>query len=79
MATSAAVADASLMTHTGDIEATAPSYASIDVVASSASGRVENNFPLHPTRTSFVSRAGSAFAGTMGKAASSVKLLSFRW
>jgi DUF4097 and DUF4098 domain-containing protein YvlB len=67
----------SLMTHTGDIEATAPSYASIDVVASSAQGRVENDFPLQPEHSSFVSRAGSAFAGTMGKAASTVKLLSF--
>jgi DUF4097 and DUF4098 domain-containing protein YvlB len=67
----------SLMTHTGDIEATAPSYASIDVVANSAQGKVENDFPLHPAHSSFVVRAGSAFAGTMGKAASSVKLLSF--
>src|ERR1700683_347289 len=67
----------SLMTHTGDIEATAPSYASIDVVASSAQGKVENDFPLQPPHSSFVSRAGSAFAGTMGKAASTVKLLSF--
>jgi DUF4097 and DUF4098 domain-containing protein YvlB len=67
----------SLMTHTGDIEATAPSYASIDVVASSAQGKVENDFPLEPAHSSFASRAGSAFAGTMGKAASTVKLLSF--
>jgi DUF4097 and DUF4098 domain-containing protein YvlB len=67
----------SLMTHTGDIEATAPSYASIDVVASSAHGKVENDFLLNPPHSSFIYRAGSAFAGTMGKAASSVKLLSF--
>ncbi|MBZ5574478.1 MAG: DUF4097 domain-containing protein [Acidobacteriia bacterium] len=67
----------SLMTHTGDIEATAPSYASIDVVARSTQGKVENDFPLHPTHSSFVVKAGSAFAGTMGKAASSVKLFSF--
>jgi len=67
----------SLMTHTGDIDATAPSYASIDVVASSTQGRVINDFPLQPAHSSIVSRAGSAFAGTMGKAASSVKLLSF--
>jgi DUF4097 and DUF4098 domain-containing protein YvlB len=69
--------DYSLMTHTGDIEATAPSYASIDVVARSTQGKVENDFPLHPTHSSFVVKAGSAFAGTMGKAASSVKLFSF--
>jgi DUF4097 and DUF4098 domain-containing protein YvlB len=67
----------SLMTHTGDIEATAPSYASMDVLASSSQGKVVNDFPLQPVHTSLVERAGSAFAGTMGKAASSVKLLSF--
>jgi DUF4097 and DUF4098 domain-containing protein YvlB len=67
----------SLMTHTGDIEATAPSYASIDVLASSSQGKVVNDFPLQPAHTSLAARAGSAFAGTMGKAASSVKLLSF--
>jgi DUF4097 and DUF4098 domain-containing protein YvlB len=67
----------SLMTHSGDIDATAPAYASIDVVASSQQGKVENDFNLQPTHSSFAARAGSAFAGTMGKAASSVKLLSF--
>lgn len=67
----------SLMTHTGDIEATAPAYASMDVLASSSQGQVINDFPLQPVHTSFAVRAGSAFAGTMGKAASSVKLLSF--
>lgn len=67
----------SLMTHTGDIEATAPAFASIDVVASSAHGKVENDFLLTPTHSSIIFRAGSAFAGTMGKAASTVKLLSF--
>ncbi|HWY59024.1 MAG TPA: DUF4097 family beta strand repeat-containing protein [Terriglobales bacterium] len=67
----------SLTSHSGDIEAIAPSYASIEVVARSAQGRVENDFPLEPEHTSFVTHAGSAFAGTVGKAASSVKLLSF--
>jgi DUF4097 and DUF4098 domain-containing protein YvlB len=67
----------SLMTHTGDIEATAPSYASFDVMASSTQGKVENDFLLQPTHTSFAAKAGTAFAGTMGKAASSVRLLSF--
>jgi hypothetical protein len=66
-----------LTSHTGDIEATAPAYASIDVTARSEEGRVENDFPLSPSHTSFVVRAGSAFAGTVGKAASSVKLFSF--
>lgn len=67
----------SLTSHSGDIEAIAPALASIDVVARSVQGRVVNDFPLQPAHTSFAARAGSAFAGTMGKAASSVKLLSF--
>jgi DUF4097 and DUF4098 domain-containing protein YvlB len=67
----------SLMSHTGDIDATAPEDASIDVIARSMKGKVENDFPLQPKHTPFAVRAGTAFAGTMGKAASSVKLLSF--
>ena len=65
-----------MTSHTGDIEATAPSYASIDVTARSEQGKVENDFQLQPRHTSFAVKAGSAFAGTMGKAASSVKLFS---
>ena len=65
-----------LSSHTGDIEATAPSYASFDVSARSEKGKVENDFTLEPRHTSFVVKAGSAFAGTMNKAASSVKLFS---
>lgn len=67
----------SLVTHTGNIDATVPAYASIDVFARSDQGKVENDFLLQPSRNSFAARAGSAFAGTVGKAASSVKLLSF--
>jgi len=67
----------SLTSHTGDIEASAPADASIDVTARSVRGKVENDFPLQPKHTPFVVKAGSAFAGTMGKAASSVNLLSF--
>lgn len=67
----------SLTSHSGDIEASAPADASIDVTARSVTGKVENDFPLQPKHTPFVIKAGSAFAGTMGKAASSVKLLSF--
>ena len=69
--------DYSLTSHSGDIEAIAPAYASMEVVARSVQGKVENDFQLQPEHTSFVARAGSAFAGTMGEAASSVKLLSF--
>jgi DUF4097 and DUF4098 domain-containing protein YvlB len=66
-----------LASHTGDIEASAPNDASIDVTARSIRGKVENDFPLEPKHTPFVVKAGSAFAGTMNKAASSVRLFSF--
>jgi DUF4097 and DUF4098 domain-containing protein YvlB len=67
----------SLMSHTGDIEATAPPEASIDVVAQSARGTVDSDFSLEPRHTSFTVKAGSAFAGTMNKALSLVRLRSF--
>ncbi len=66
-----------LSSHSGDIEASAPPDASIDVTARSVKGKVENDFVLEPKHTPFVLKAGSAFAGTMNKAASSVKLFSF--
>ena len=63
--------------HTGDIEAIAPAYASIDVMAHSNQGRVDSDFSLEPKHVPFYARGGSALVGTMGKAASSVKLFSF--
>jgi hypothetical protein len=66
-----------LSSHSGDIDATAPQDASFDVTARSVRGKVENDFPLQPKHTPFVVKAGSAFAGTMNRAASSVKLFSF--
>jgi DUF4097 and DUF4098 domain-containing protein YvlB len=66
-----------LASHTGDIEATAPDDASIEVIAHSVKGKVENDFRLQPKHTPFTIKAGSAFAGTMNKAASSVRLFSF--
>lgn len=63
--------------HTGDIEATAPAFASIDVLARSDQGKVDSDFSLEPRHTPFYAKGGSAFAGTLGKAASSVKLFSF--
>jgi DUF4097 and DUF4098 domain-containing protein YvlB len=63
--------------HTGDIEAIAPAYASIDVFARSNQGRVESDFSLEPKHSSIYSKGGSALIGTMGKAASAVKLVSF--
>ncbi len=69
--------DYSLASHSGDIEAIAPALASIEVVARSVQGKVENDFPLQPEHTTFAPKAGSSFVGTSGEAASSVKLLSF--
>jgi DUF4097 and DUF4098 domain-containing protein YvlB len=66
-----------LTSHTGDIEAQAPSYASIDVFARSVTGPVVNDFTLEPEHTPYALKVGSAFAGTVNKAASKVKLLSF--
>jgi hypothetical protein len=63
--------------HTGDIEAVAPAYASIDVIAHSNQGRVDSDFSLEPKHTAFYAKGGSSLLGTMGKAASSVKLFSF--
>jgi DUF4097 and DUF4098 domain-containing protein YvlB len=63
--------------HTGDIEAIAPAYASIDVFARSSQGRVDSDFSLEPKHSSLYNRGGSALIGTMNKAASAVKLVSF--
>ena len=68
----------SLISHTGDIEADIPAYASFDVTARSMRGKVENDFPFQPkSHTSFTVTPGSSFAGTIGKASSSVVLKSF--
>ena len=67
-----------LRSYSGNILATAPVYASIDVIARSVKGQVENDFPLHPkTHSSFPIDTMRSLVGTAGKAASSVKLLSF--
>lgn len=64
-----------LSTHSGDIDATAPSDASIDVSARSVKGQVENDFPLQPkTHLVFPLDKTRAFVGTAGKAASKVVL-----
>jgi len=63
--------------HTGDIEAVAPAYASIDVMARSDQGHVESDFSLAPKHTPFYVRGGKSFHGTLNKATSSVKLFSF--
>jgi DUF4097 and DUF4098 domain-containing protein YvlB len=69
-----------LTSHSGDIEATVPEYTSADVNARSVRGEVHDDIPLQPrSHTSFVIKEGSAFWGTMGRAAvsSTVVLRSF--
>lgn len=63
--------------HTGNIEAVAPAYASIDVLARSTNGIVQSDFSLEPKHAPFVVRGANSLSGTLGKAASSVKLFSF--
>ena len=69
--------DYDFSSHTGNIEAVAPAYASIDVLARSSNGPVQSDFSLEPKHTPFVAAVGSAFHGTLNKAASSVSLFSF--
>ncbi len=69
-----------LTSHSGDIEATVPETTSADVNARSVRGEVHDDIPLQPKQhTSFVIKEGSAFWGTMGRAAvsSTVILRSF--
>jgi DUF4097 and DUF4098 domain-containing protein YvlB len=64
--------------HSGDIDATIPADASVDVKAQSVKGKVQDDVPMQPkTHTSFLAREGSSFAGTINKAASSVWLRTF--
>jgi DUF4097 and DUF4098 domain-containing protein YvlB len=69
-----------LTSHSGDIDATVPDSTSADVSARSVRGEVHDDIPLQPkTHTWFVVKEGSAFWGTMGRAAvsSTVVLRSF--
>jgi len=69
-----------LTSHSGDIEAIVPETTSADVSARSVRGEVRDDIPLQPKQhTSFVIKEGSAFWGTMGRAAvsSTVVLRSF--
>ena len=64
--------------HSGDIDATIPEDASVDVKAQSVRGKVQDDVPMQPkSHTSFLAREGSSFAGTINKAASSVWLRTF--
>ncbi len=67
-----------LISHTGEIVATVPPDASLDVNAYSAKGDVENDFPLSPkSHMSFLPKGGRALFGTAGKATSTVFLRTF--
>ncbi|MGC2474296.1 MAG: DUF4097 family beta strand repeat-containing protein [Candidatus Sulfotelmatobacter sp.] len=69
-----------LTSHSGDIEAVVPETTSADVSARTVRGEVHDDIPLQPkSHTSFVLKEGSAFWGTMGRAAvsSTVVLRSF--
>jgi DUF4097 and DUF4098 domain-containing protein YvlB len=64
--------------HSGNIDATIPQDASVDVKAQSVRGQVQDDVPLQPkAHTSFLVKEGSSFAGTINKAASSVWLRTF--
>ncbi len=61
-----------LTSHSGDIEASVPENTSADVSARSVRGEVHDDIPLQPKQhTSFIVKQGSAFVGTMGRAAAS--------
>ncbi len=67
-----------LTSHSGDIEAIIPETTSADVSARSVRGQVQDEVPLQPkSHDWFYLKQGSAFAGTVGKAASSVVLRTF--
>src|SRR5215472_1541022 len=61
-----------LTSHSGDIEAVVPDNTSADVNARTVRGEVHDDIPLQPKQhPSFVLKEGSAFWGTMGRAAAS--------
>jgi DUF4097 and DUF4098 domain-containing protein YvlB len=70
--------DYKLVSHTGDIDATVPADASLDVNAYSARGEVQNDLPLHPkTQLSFIPKGGRSLLGTAGHATSAVLMRTF--
>lgn len=67
-----------LVTHAGDIDVNLPAAASVDVVARSITGSVQQDFPLkQKTHPSFTVTEGRSFAGTSNSGASSLQLRSF--
>ncbi len=67
-----------LNSHSGDIDASIPATASVDVTATSVKGQVDNDFPLQPKAHSItIPEKGHSFVGVAGRAASSVFLHTF--
>jgi hypothetical protein len=67
-----------LTNHSGDIEVTMPTTASVDLRARSLNGSVENDFPLQkPAHPAFEAKEGKALLGTSNSASSAVELRSF--
>ncbi len=59
-----------LTSHSGDIEAVVPESTSADVSARTVRGEVHDDIHLQPKQhTSYILKVGSAFSGTMGRAA----------
>jgi len=68
----------SLTSHSGDIQASVADTTSAQIVAHSVKGEVHDDLHLQPrAHPWFALNKGSAFAGTVGKAASSVVLRTF--
>jgi hypothetical protein len=64
-----------LVSHTGDIDASMPANASVDLTARSAHGQVDDEYALQPkAHTMFPVEKGRSLVGTTGRAASSVLL-----
>jgi DUF4097 and DUF4098 domain-containing protein YvlB len=69
--------DYSLISHSGNIEATVPPGASFKVTARTVKGKVDNELPFQPEQHTSFATSATAFAGSLGKAASSVVLRTF--
>jgi DUF4097 and DUF4098 domain-containing protein YvlB len=68
----------SLTTHSGNIDVSFPSTASVDVTARSVTGSVEDTYQLQPdTHPTMTITMGKSFAGRANSGASSVHLRSF--
>ncbi len=63
-----------LTSHTGDIEASLPADASVDLTAHTAKGTVDSQYPLQPKSHSMFPTGAGRLVGTTGRAASSVLL-----